>query len=356
MKRRNFIQKPCKIKRFCLGMIVLDLVFISACNSRPLEDTTQKVADVEQEEMLEKSGGYGGMVPDQMELCLEGDILYYCDHNREAELYAYNMQTGEEVMIAEQQGYPYKTNHGCFYLIGDFVYEMEGLQLQFLCEVPEDGDFLDYKEGKILWAKRNHFLREDFECFSRQELYLQKRPEGKDDLLLSKEDSEKIYDVSDSTKHFYNVAWMGEKLYIGQGDGLFCLNLAAKEIKQIYDKDIMGVYTDGESLVFKGYVEGSDYMLLYVEPETGEVREIDRTLGNVFLLLKDGVVYYRGIGIASYDIRNGSTKKLTEDSQYSHQDYYMAELYGDTMILRHGYGYYFAVLDMITGEVKRVTG
>lgn len=305
--------------------------------------------------MASMNSGYEEFDSYQMELCLEGDVLYYCDHNREAELYAYNLQTGEEVMVTEQQGYPYKTNHGCFYLIGDLVYEIEGLQLQFLCEVPEDGEFLDYTEGNILWAKRNRFLREDFEYFSRQELYLQERPEGKDDLLLSKEASEKLYDLSDSTRSFFNVVWMGEKLYIGQGDGLFCLNLAVKEIKQIYNEDIMGVYTDGESLVFKGYVEGSDYMLLYVEPETGEVREIDRALGGIFLLLKDGVVYYRGTGIASYDIRNDSAKKISVDSQYSHQDYYMAELYGDTMILRHGYGYYFAVLDMITGEVKRVT-
>ena len=44
--------------------------------------------------MASMNSGYEKYDSYQMELCLEGDVLYYCDHNREAELYAYNLQTG----------------------------------------------------------------------------------------------------------------------------------------------------------------------------------------------------------------------------------------------------------------------
>lgn len=301
------------------------------------------------------NSGYSKFYSYQMEICLEGDILYYCDHNREAELYAYNLKTGEEVMVTEQQGAPYKTSHGCFYLIEGLVYEIEDLQLHFLCKEPENGDFLDYADGKILWAKRNHFTVREFESFSRQVLYLQEGSLVGDDLLLSEEGSEKIYDISDSVNSFFDVAWMGEKLYIGQEDGLVCVNLTTEEKTQVYHRDIMGVYTDGTFLVFESRADDPGYRLFYIEPESGQVRKIEDAGGDVFLLLKDGVVYYKSSGIAKYDIESGITEKLTKDSPYSRQDYYMAEIYENTMILRHGYDYYFAEFDVSEGEVKRVT-
>lgn len=234
-----------------------------------------------------------------MEFCVEGDTLYYCDDKREAALYAYHMQTEKETLITSQQGFPYKTSHGCFYLVENQVYGIEGEQLRKLCGLPKDGEFYDYVEGEILLGKRNKFK----DRYVVQEIFRQKKL-ALESTALSEDASEKLYSVSDTAEGISKVIQVGDMLYIGQNSGLYCVGSKEKEVIRIFDRDVMALYTDG--------------------------------------------------GIAAYGISSGSSKMLSQKDAASYQDYEMTEFYGDYLILRHGYQYYFAVLDTVAGTIKRV--
>lgn len=294
----------------------------------------------------------------RMKIFSVGDTLYYCDHNREDALYAHDMQTGEEVLITEQQGNPYKTNHGYFYIIQDVydkVYEIRDMKLQLLCEFPEGGEFVDYVDGNIIWTQRRRFMSGDFEHFSKQLIYRKEKQAEADAIQVSEDASEKLYDISDSTVIISEVMLVGDRMYIGQEDGLFCKNLVTGEMQQLFCGIVDNLYTDNEFIVFVAYDEVNGYrdVIHYIEPETGEVKQIKDSPGHIFVMVKDGMVYYDGITITSYNLRTGVGKEIANDSIYDHLGYGTAELYGNTMILRHVNGGFFVTLDVITGEMER---
>lgn len=213
---------------------------------------------------------------EQMNFFCVGDTLYYCDHNRKDVLYAYDMQTEEEVLITEQQGNLYKTSHGYFYIIQgvyDKVYEIRDMQLQLLCEFPKGGEFVDYVDGNIIWTQRRRFMSGDFENFSKQLIYRMKKKDRADAIQVSEDESEKLYDISDSTEIISEVMLVGDWMYIGQEGGLFRKNLVTGAMQQLFCGNVDELYTDKEFIVFVAYDEADRYrdVIHYIEPRTGDI-------------------------------------------------------------------------------------
>lgn len=195
----------------------------------------------------------------------------------------------------------------------------------------------------------------DFENFSKQLIYRMEKQDRADAIQVSEDESEKLYDISDSTAIISEVMLVEDWMYIGQEGGLFCKNLVTGETQQLFCGDVDNLYTDNEFIVFVAYDEADRYrdVIHYIEPESGEVKCIKDSQGPIFVMVRDGMVYYDGSTIMSYNLRTAIGKEIANDSNYSHLGYGTAELYGNTMVLRQAYGGFFVTLDVITGEMER---
>lgn len=117
----------------------------------------------------------------------------------------------------------------------------------------------------------------------------------------------------------------------------------------------MSLDTDGEFVVFKGLDKtDGNYAYYVIEPESFTVQKLENSAGWSVVRVLDGKLYYIDEVIRYYDLKDGSRRDLSEYSTYSHQAYLYADFYENTLILRHGYGYYFVILDMETGTLERV--
>ena len=173
-----------------LTMLIFCFFVFSACGSA---DKNREETEDSSRQPDNRTGGL--ILPESYsgEIFVSDGWLYYCDPLRGCALYAYNLKTKEEKLVTDKQGTLYKTYHGGFYLIDREVYEIKDLGLSRLCELPEEGEFVDCCQNKIYWTARRRFTVDSFEQDVPQYLYAWDM-DSKD--AVKKDSSECIYDIS----------------------------------------------------------------------------------------------------------------------------------------------------------------
>lgn len=343
----------------CLLMMIIFCFFVfSACgyiNRNETEDSSRQPDNRSGGLILSES--YSG------EIFISDGWLYYCDPLRDCTLYAYNLKTKEEKLITDRQGTLYKTYHGGFYLIAKELYMIKDLDLSLLCELPEEGEFVDCCQNKIYWTARRRFMVDSFEQAVPQYLYAWDM-DSKD--AVAKDSSECIYDIS-ATEHIIgSFLVLDDTVYIGQSDGMYLLDCETKEVKRIFERSTLkqpyiGVleqmYTDGEYIVFQGAGgEEGTYWLYAITPEADSPQEIWAAT-NTFTATKEGVLYFNNPGILSYDFKDGSDRRLDGDSKFGGLSYHFVDFFEDCIVLRmeivgeSGYNSIY-LLDMSTGTIE----
>ena len=363
-----------KIIMFISVLSVFSCFFV-ACN---LEDRAEKKEDSvqkneEQREKEQNKNGNAAPNPNsssasykyagQENIYVLGDWLYYCDHDRSWALYAQNLKTGEEKLVAEEAGTPYQTAHGFFYVQGKMVYEIAGFELKPLCQLPEYGEFEDYVQGKVYWVARYRFTKNGFEYYSRQSLHVQEITSGiaetaeqaelagrieaaerTEAVNISAEASDTVYDISDGTDIIGDVLLLKDTIYIAQSGGLYVLQNGAAEAEHIFNEEIWALYSDGTSVVFR--TENSPYDIYRVLPEGNMVQRLVEEINGTFVFLHEGCIYYNNGAIMSYHLEKESSRVLSDDTGKGNQAYIPAAVYENYLILRHGYGYTMYLFDM----------
>lgn len=301
------------------------------------------------------------------EICVIEDYLYYCDPDRRAALYAYNMKTKEEVCVTEQSGQLYKTQRGYFYLSGNLVYQLDGLEVTLFCELPEGGEFIGFSQNKIVWAKREHYteiLRDGtpFERFARQSILWQKMEDAQSKIEISVEASEQLYSILPEQGHLGMIGVSTEGVYFAQDKesapmcGLYYLSCNTKEVRLVLESDIMGLYDYDDVVLVKGYDSIGYECLFLVDTTTQNIQKLKDSEGTFGVLMQDGKIYYDGAeAVRCYTVEDNSCEVLSEGEIYSYQPYSEIVMYKNYLILRHCYGYYFVVLDLETREIKPVS-
>jgi len=301
------------------------------------------------------------------EICVIEDCLYYCDPDRKAALYAYNMKTKEEVCVTELSGQLYNTQRGYFYLSGDFVYRLDGLEAILFCELPEDGDFIGFFHNKIVWAKRERHteMREDGssrERFARQSIWWQEEEENDSVVKISTEVSKQLYYIPQEQGHLGTIGTTEEGIYFEQNmeiapyNVIYYLPYETKEVKQVMEGELWNVlFYDDKTVLLRAEDHTGFIHLFRANPITLEIQKLNYSNLSGIVLLQDGKVYYNGDNaIRCYTITDDTYKVLSAD-RYSDLDYSEVALYKNYLILRHGYGYSFYVLDMETREITPVS-
>lgn len=292
---------------------------------------------------LDDRTGYRIQLPQSFsgEIFVSDGWLYYCDTLHDGVLYAYGLDTKEKELITDKQGTLYKTCHGGFYLIGSKLYEIKELGLVLLCELPEDGRFVDYYQNKIYWTGERRLASRSYECDFNQYLYVwDMDSEGK----VTKDSSECIYDISATTDNIVSFMILGNAAYLGQTDGMYLLDCATKEVKCIFEREVMGqTYTDGEYIVFKGRGEDGGYWLYAITMGNDSPQQIWSATGT-FAAIKDGILYFDNPGLLCYDLSDGSEQTLSFGTGIS-GGWGFVDFFGEDMILRHAYGYDIYLFD-----------
>ncbi len=362
MKKRYRLFGGIMEKVVCL-MALCGLAFLSACKKAedmPIEGQQ----NVPEKEVLQNIEG-GCETPPEFhnEIYAIGDVLYYCDPERDAALYAHNMKTGGEVLVTSTPGQLYRTQRGNFFLVDTNVYKVAELELTLFCEMPEDGEFLDLYQDNIVWVKRERHTKEykigskteTVTRFTRQSVWLQEMEDTDEAIRVSTEASEEIYHLSREIGYIGDVGVTSEGVYIGLADGMYYSEFGAKEAKCLFEEEIQKIYpTTDEFVMFESYDETGYDCLFLLDTETREIQKIEGSETSDFALIQDGKLYYDGTAIRSYHIADGSYKVLSEGDLYSAQDYSEAVLYGKHLIMRHITGGYFAELDLRNNRIKRV--
>lgn len=302
------------------------------------------------------------------EICVIEDCLYYCDPDRDAALYAYNMETKEEVRVTKLRGKLYNTQRGYFYLSGDFVYRLDGLKVTPFCELPEDGDFIGFFENKILWTQRERYtvMREggtSLEWFDRQSIWWQETEKSESVVRISTEDSEQLYYIPQEQGHLGTIETTEDGIYFEQNmeiapySVIYYLPYETKEVKQVMEGELWNVLFYNEKTVLLRAEDHTGFIHLFrVNPITQEIQKLKNSKLVGFALLQDGKVYYDGEDgeIRCYTITD-DTYEVSSNKKGGRVDFAEAALYKNYLILRHGYGYTFYVLDLETGEIKQVS-
>ncbi|MBQ8799103.1 MAG: hypothetical protein IJZ55_06020 [Lachnospiraceae bacterium] len=273
-------------------------------------------------------------------------------------MYAYNMQTKEESCISKLHGEVYKTSNGLFYLSENDVYKIAAPTLEKLCELPEDGEFVDLYRGNVVWTKSSKVQKGSYEYVLKQSIFLHNATESKNVSAVSESDSKKIYDISGATDHIKNVILVEDEFYIAQESGLYCLDYSTMASQCVFENDIVMLCADKKDVLFKGMDESDSdrYSLYTFKTDVKGVQKINSTYEPNFAMIKDGMVYYNDGGIMLFDIPEKEYKVLSKNSIYSNQAYTTVAIYNEYVILRHGYGYYFAILDRSRNEIKKLDG
>lgn len=289
---------------------------------------------------------------------VEGDYLYYNDPERAGALYAYHMQTGEEILVSGLRGEVYRARNGLFYLSGRMVYKIVASAAEPLCELPEDGEFIDFYRDKIVWVKRNNVEKGLYEYSLKQSVYLHNITTEAATLVTASA-SEMMYDISGTDDYIKNAVFTENGVFIAQQTGLYCLDYETRESRCIFEKDIAMLCGDKDDILFKGInpADEDKYSLYtFKSNNTDVMQKIDSTYEPNYAMIKDGTVYYDDDGVMLYDVSEGEYKTLSKDSVYSNQAYTAVDIYGDRVILRHGYGYYFVVLNKCSGNIEKLDG
>lgn len=367
------MKKQCQMsgvimrKIMCL-VALCGLASLPAC--KKVEDMPiEEPQNVQEKEVIQMAEGGCEMPPEfYTEIYAIGDVLYYCDPERDCALYAHNMKTGEEVLVTSTPGMLYRTQRGNFYVV-DYksVYTVADAELTLFCEMPEDGEFLDLYQDNIVWVKRERHTEEykqrDRQIpFTKQSIWLQEMEDTDEVIRISTEASEEIYHLSRKIGYFGQMGVTSEGIYIEQikGDtqqpsGLYYLEFGAKEAEYLFEEAVLRIYsTPEEFFLFESYDEIGYDCLFLLDTGTQEIKKIEDSETVGFGLIQDGKLYYDGSAIRCYNLADGSYEVLSEGDLYSYQDYAEAVLYGKHLIMRHITGGYFVVLDMSNNTIKRV--
>lgn len=370
MKKRiqevGFVMK----RVLCLATLC-GFAFLSAC--KKVEDKPMmELQNISEEAGLQIAEGGCEMPPEfHNEIYAIGDVLYYCDAERDSALYAHNMKTDEEVLVTSTPGKLYRTQRGNFFLVDNkSVYKVAGSELTLFCEMPEDGEFLDLYQDNIVWVKRERHTEEykigskteTTTLFTRQSIWLQEMEDTDEVIRISTEASEEIYHLSEGTGYIGDVGVTSKGVYIErleedtqQPSGLHYLEFGGKEVKFLFEGEVHRIYpTPEEFFLLEGEDETGYDCLFLLDTKTQEIKKIEGSETADFGLIQDGKVYYGGTAIRCYNIADGSSEILSEGDIYSHQDYSEAVLYGKHLIMRHITGGYFAELDLRNNRIKRV--
>lgn len=349
MKRiKNCFQLSNKIRKLLFMISLFNLCAFTACNVHENgKDRRGAVMESNQEENVNKSHDLvQGFNMAQAGIYISDEWLYYCDSERDAALYAYNLHTKEEMCVTELQGIPYKTPHGFFYLVEKKVYEIKAFEAMLLCELPECGEFIDYAQNKVIWTARGNVTVDSFEYYPKQSIHLWKKDgEG----TITRSSSKMLYDISSGSDSIGDVILINNVLYIGQSNGLYCLDCETMEIECIFENDILHLSaSDDEIIIFNGLEDagGSSYSLYALHLENRLVQKIDHSAGSTFAAVNDGVLYYNSSGIASYDLKDGSYKALSADLTLGRQAYTEATFFENCLVLRNGYNYRMYLYDI----------
>lgn len=350
-------------------IIMLCLCFFCLVGCKKEKVQTEETEEAAQTEISieDSDGGCGGTPVDyHNEICVIEDCLYYCDPDRNAALYAYNMKTKEEVCVTEQSGKLLKTQRGYFYLSGDFVYQVDGLEVTLFCELPEGGEFIGFSQNKIVWAKREHYteiLRDGtpFERFARQSIWWQEMEEEQAVFQISTEASEQLFYISPEQGQVNGVGVATEGIYFDLCKeassicGLHYLTYETRKVEFVLASElIMTMHFENDlALVYGSDTTGYDCWFL-IDTKTQEVQKLRNSEGSDYALFHEGKVYYGGKAVWCYTPENDTYEVLSAD-RYSDLDYSEAALYKNYLIMRHGYEYSFYVLDMETREIKPVS-
>ncbi|MDE7212808.1 MAG: DUF5050 domain-containing protein [Lachnospiraceae bacterium] len=292
----------------------------------------------EEEPVMTPYPGPGpGVAPYSAEICVSGEWLYYCGSDIDSGLYAYNLETKEKVQITEEQGKPSKTPNGIFYNVGGKIYGIQGLTLEFLCQLPRGAVLVDYDQEKVYWVE------------GMETLY-----EGKPDAekTVEKEDAKVLHQISPGEKPILRARIYGEKAYVERMDGLYLVDIPTMETECILEEEISPIASslEGDSLLVK--VKSSDKGLYMVFLEDSTVQKLDGPNVN-FALLHDGIVYYNGNGIRSYDLKDGSVKTLSKEGYQDRGGSYAGvAFYDHSLVLRCEFYYEIYLFDIESGEIE----
>lgn len=353
-------------KGFVMRQIIVIVCLCFLCVMSACKKAKEVKEDVPEEKFREESYEVAP-ISYYNEICVIEDCLYYCDPDRNATLYAYNMKTKEEVCITEQSGKLQKTQRGYFYLSGNLVYQLDGLEVKLFCELPEDGEFLGFFQNKIIWCKSERYVEKRLdgggrERFSRQSILWQEMEDAQSKIEISVEASEQLYSILPEQGCLGMIGVSTEGVYFAQDKesapmcGLYYLSCNTKEVRLVIESDIMGIYDYNEVVLVKGYDSIGYECLFLVDTMTQNIQKLKDSEGAFGVLMQDGKIYYDGAeAIRCYIVEDNSCEVLSEGEIYSHQPYSEMAMYEDYLILRHCYGYYFVVLDLETGEIKQVS-
>lgn len=359
MRKKSRVEVLLFKKNFLALFVLFCLFFGVSCNTSKEKGAASKMTEsgLQEEDELNACSQTSYSLEGN-KIVMEGDCLYYNDPEREGAMYAYNMQTKKEICISKLHGEVYRTTHGLFYLSENEVYKIVASEIVKLCELPGDGEFIDLYQDKVVWAKWNKVQKSSYEYVLKQSICLQNVTEGENVVSVSEPTSKKIYDISGTDDCINDVLFVEDELYIAQESGLYCLNYSTMELRCVFENDIMMLCSDKEDILFKGIdVSVQDKYSLYTfNKKTKIVQKINSTYEPDFAMIKDGMVYYNDGGVMLYDISENEYNILSNDSIYSNQAYTEVAVYNEYIILRHGYGYYFVILNRNCNEIKKLDG
>lgn len=273
--RRKAKQRICYVLLLlCFGLV--------ACESQQGPASVDTTPGVSQGGTPSEENKVGNVSPfstyHQENVAIADGVLYYCDSQNDGALTAYNLATAETKAITKEQGGICKTASGVYFVTKVGAYQVQDGQLGDAYVLPENAAFVDVDENYVYYMTewKSKGVTADFgDC---KKIYRGK--EGTEPEL--------VYEVTASDDCLRSALLLDGKLYLSQKSGVYVVELATGETKQVYKQSVNHLRTDGEEVYFQ-QSSGVTYALYEITQDT-EARWLGSTK-NPGICITDGEVY-----------------------------------------------------------------